>query len=88
MKIGIIGAGYVGSATAFSLSMCGIADEIVLVNRTLLRAKSEAIDIRDSLPILSNTIINIACDHASCITHAGSPVNLSICSGKKPRFVV
>ena len=58
MKIGIIGAGYVGSATAFSLSMCGIADEIVLVNRTLLRAKSEAIDIRDSLPILSNTIIN------------------------------
>lgn len=57
MKIGIIGAGYVGSATAFSLLMCGVAEEIVLVNRTFLRAKAEAIDIRDSLPTLSNSII-------------------------------
>lgn len=57
MKIGIIGAGYVGSSTAFALSMCDVANEIVLVNRTMSRAKAEAIDIRDALPNLCDTVV-------------------------------
>lgn len=44
-KISIIGAGYVGSATAFALLNHGIATDIVLVDVNLMRAKGEAMDL-------------------------------------------
>jgi L-lactate dehydrogenase len=44
-KISIIGAGYVGSATAFALLNHGIATDIVLVDVNNDRAKGEAMDL-------------------------------------------
>ncbi len=46
MKVGVIGAGRVGSACAFALVMRGVAREVVLVDRTRARAKAVATDIR------------------------------------------
>lgn len=45
MKIGIIGAGSVGSATAFALVMQGISGEIVLIDYNKEKAIAEATDI-------------------------------------------
>ena len=44
-KISIIGAGYVGSATAFALLNHEIATNIVLVDTNLMRAEGEAMDL-------------------------------------------
>ena len=35
MKIGIVGAGFVGSAAAYAMVMRGVGTEIVLVDRNL-----------------------------------------------------
>ena len=50
MKIGIIGAGLVGSTTAYSLATNGIAREIVLIDINRNRAESEALDITHATP--------------------------------------
>jgi L-lactate dehydrogenase len=46
MKVGVIGAGAVGSACAFATVMRGCAREIILVNRDRKRAKAVATDLR------------------------------------------
>jgi malate/lactate dehydrogenase len=43
MKIGIIGAGAVGTACAFAVVMRGCADELVLLDRNHARAGSSPI---------------------------------------------
>ncbi|HVO69135.1 MAG TPA: L-lactate dehydrogenase [Aggregatilineaceae bacterium] len=50
MKVGIVGSGLVGSTTAYTLVMRGIGREVVLVNRTLERARAEAADVRHAVP--------------------------------------
>ena len=45
MKVGIIGAGGVGSATAFALVMRGVARKVVLIDANEKRAQAEAQDI-------------------------------------------
>lgn len=45
MKVGIIGAGQVGSATAFALIMRGVAREVVLIDYNQKKAEAEALDI-------------------------------------------
>ena len=42
MKVGIIGAGAVGSATAYAMVMRGVVREIVLVDLNQKRAQAEA----------------------------------------------
>src|SRR5258708_28733457 len=51
MKVGIVGAGAVGSACALALVMRGCARNIVLVDRTHSRAKAVATDIRYGAPL-------------------------------------
>ena len=46
MKIGVIGAGAVGSACLLSSILRGIAREIVVVNREPKRAKAVVTDLR------------------------------------------
>ncbi|MDB5955274.1 hypothetical protein [Ramlibacter sp.] len=46
MKVGVIGAGAVGSACAFALVLRACASEIVLVNRNRKRAEGLATDLR------------------------------------------
>src|SRR5215468_10562228 len=50
MKIGIVGCGMVGSASAFALVMRGVGREIVLVDLNKARAEAEANDIHHAVP--------------------------------------
>jgi len=50
MKIGIVGCGMVGSASAFALVMSGVGREIVLVDLNRARADAEANDIFHAVP--------------------------------------
>ena len=50
MKVGIIGAGAVGAATAYAIVMRGVAREIVLVDLNKERAQAEADDISHAVP--------------------------------------
>jgi L-lactate dehydrogenase len=51
MKVGIIGAGAVGSACAMALMQRGSANELVLVDKTAARAKAVALDMRYGAPV-------------------------------------
>lgn len=50
MKIGMIGAGRVGSAALLSVVMRGCAREIVVVNRDRKRARGVATDMQYGAP--------------------------------------
>ena len=46
-KVAMIGCGFVGSASAFSLMQSGLFSEMVLIDADQNRAEGEAMDIRD-----------------------------------------
>jgi len=50
MKVGIVGAGMVGSAAGFALALGGGASEVVLVDLDAARAAAEAEDISHAVP--------------------------------------
>jgi L-lactate dehydrogenase len=50
MKVGIVGSGFVGATTAYTLVMQGVGREIVLVDMNAARAMAEADDIRHAVP--------------------------------------
>ena len=50
MKVGIVGCGMVGSASAYALVMSGVGREIVLVDVNRKRAEAEANDIYHAVP--------------------------------------
>jgi L-lactate dehydrogenase len=50
MKIGIVGAGFVGATAAYALVMRGIGRQIVLVDRNEARARAEADDLLHAVP--------------------------------------
>lgn len=50
MKVGIVGAGFVGATTAYAMVMRGIGREIVLVDVNKTRAQAEADDILHAIP--------------------------------------
>ncbi|HWN48546.1 MAG TPA: hypothetical protein VNO18_01710 [Xanthobacteraceae bacterium] len=58
MKVGIVGVGSVGRACALALAGRGCAREIVLVDRTRVRAEAVATDIRYGLPLLPRAEIS------------------------------
>ena len=55
-KITIIGAGSVGSATAYTLALTGIASEIVLLDVNNAKSVGEALDIYHGTPLMDNPI--------------------------------
>jgi L-lactate dehydrogenase len=50
VKVGIVGTGMVGSASAYALVMSGVGREIVLVDANKARAQAEANDIYHAVP--------------------------------------
>ncbi|MCM2448664.1 L-lactate dehydrogenase [Agrobacterium vitis] len=57
MKVGIVGAGMVGSASAYALTMLGIASEIVLVDYNTDLAQAQAEDISHAVSFVSATLV-------------------------------
>src|ERR1700749_351725 len=55
MKVGIVGAGKVGSACALAAVVRGSARKIVIVDRTRKRAKAVATDLRYGSPLCPKT---------------------------------
>ena len=49
-KVGIIGCGFVGAASAFSLMQSGLFTEMVLIDSDQARAEGEALDISHGVP--------------------------------------
>lgn len=53
-KISIIGAGFVGSTTAYALMMSGLVSELVIVDVNKDKAKAEALDIAHGTPFVDS----------------------------------
>lgn len=63
-KITIIGAGSVGAATAFTLTLKGLASEIVLIDINKEKAVGEALDIFHGTPLMDDPVNVYAGDYA------------------------
>ena len=55
MKVGIVGAGMVGSSAAFAIALMGHASSITLVDANEALAKAQAQDISHAVPFASST---------------------------------
>lgn len=64
-KITVIGAGAVGSATAFALALRGVANEIVLIDINEDKSLGEAMDIHQGTPLLSEPVSVYAGNYSS-----------------------
>jgi L-lactate dehydrogenase len=62
-KIGVIGAGNVGAAIVNALVLKNIGKEIVLFNRDINKAIGQAMDIDDTIPLLSEMQIDTTNDY-------------------------
>jgi len=58
VKVGIVGAGLVGSAAGYALTLRGFADRIVLIDRDSARAAAEAEDIAHAAPFAGATQVS------------------------------
>jgi len=57
MKVGIVGAGMVGSATGYALALMGTASRVVLVDLNADLARAQAEDIAHAVPFASSTAV-------------------------------
>jgi L-lactate dehydrogenase len=62
-KISVIGCGRVGTTAAFAILMEGLANELVLFNRTLEVAEGEKLDLEHGLPFLQHCTITATNDY-------------------------
>lgn len=51
-KVAIIGSGFVGSTTAYTLALSGTANEIVIVDINREKAEGDALDISHAVPLI------------------------------------
>ena len=64
-KISIIGAGFVGSTTAYTLMLGGLVSELVLVDVNKQKAEGEAMDLSHGVPFISPVKVT-AGDYSDC----------------------
>jgi L-lactate dehydrogenase len=64
-RIAIVGAGFVGSTTAYALMMSGMAAEIALIDRDVRRAEGHVNDLRDA-EVFSHTTRVFVGDFSDC----------------------
>ncbi|MCU0855263.1 MAG: L-lactate dehydrogenase, partial [Rhodobacteraceae bacterium] len=57
MKVGIVGAGMVGSAAGYALALRGAASRIVFVDMNADLARAQAEDIAHAVPFASATVV-------------------------------
>lgn len=82
MKISIVGLGRVGGAVALTIVQKGIADELVLVNRTRKIAEGEALDLMHASALAAKPVSVYAGDMADT---AGSDIVILCASIPMPR---
>jgi len=63
-KVGIVGLGKVGITTAYALLLRHIADELILVSRSIDKVEGEKLDLEHGLPFLEPTKIRATDDYA------------------------
>ncbi|HHW00071.1 MAG TPA: L-lactate dehydrogenase [Clostridiaceae bacterium] len=64
-KIAIVGAGFVGSTTAYTLMMSGLITELVLIDVNKKKAEGEAMDLNHGMPFVSPVRIYTG-DYSDC----------------------
>ena len=55
MKVGVVGVGAVGASVAMAVVLRGVADEVVLIDTNMDRARGVATDMTYGLPMVSTT---------------------------------
>src|SRR3989344_3435274 len=65
-KIAIVGCGFVGSTTAFSLLVEGVPSELVLINRTKKEAVGHGLDLIHGMEFLQSAKITSGNDYKLC----------------------
>ncbi len=65
-KVVIIGAGMVGSATAFCLTVQGVCAEIIIIDQNKEKALGEAQDLQHSIEYLNRNVRISAGDYSDC----------------------
>ena len=65
-KIVVVGAGYVGSATVYTLLMAGTADEIALIDINADKAEGDVLDMRHGLSFLPPIVLRASADYELC----------------------
>lgn len=57
MRVGIVGAGMVGSSAGYALALMGLASSVVLVDQNHDLAVAQAQDIAHAVPFMSSTVV-------------------------------
>ncbi|MBB4955625.1 L-lactate dehydrogenase [Agrobacterium vitis] len=57
MKVGVVGAGMVGSSAAYAMALQGVVQEIVLLDSNRDLADAQAEDISHAVPFVSTTVV-------------------------------
>ena len=85
-RIAIVGAGFVGSTTAYALMMSGMAAEIVLIDRNSRRAEGHVNDLRDA-EVFSHTTGIFVGDFSDCCSADVTVITAGVSqSGQKSRM--
>lgn len=85
-RIAIVGAGFVGSTTAYALMMSGMASEIVLIDRDEHRAVGQVNDLRDAEAFSHTTRILVG-DFSDCCSAAVTIITAGVSqSGQRSRM--
>ena len=65
-KIVIVGAGNVGSSTAYNLMIQGVCNEIVLIDINKTKANAEALDLQHCVEYINRTVSIYAGEYSDC----------------------
>jgi L-lactate dehydrogenase len=79
-KIAIIGAGSVGTTTAYALILQNTAAEIILVDANEIRCRGEILDLSDVLPFSQTTLV-----HAGTMADAAQADIIIIAAGARQK---
>ena len=82
-KVGIIGVGHVGAHVAYALLIQGIVDEMVLINKSEEKLKSEVQDLNDAVAFAPHRCVIYAGDYndlkdCDIIVHAAGNVGVLV----------
>lgn len=80
-RVTIVGAGFVGSTSAYAIALKNLVDEIFLVDVNEDKVKSEALDLGQSSAILGDTIVK-----SSSYEEARDSDIVIITAGVQPKF--